>query len=246
MSGSTNFRKDIATLKPYKGNRTSEKPKYYLEIRDYLIKNYGAIMAEGQEADDLMGIAQWAKPDSSTVICSIDKDLDMIPGLHYNDKKDKLYEVSLEEANRFFVVQLLTGDATDNIPGVPGIGPKNAERLLWGRSAEEGIEIVQQEYNKAYGASGQEAFEENARLLWIRRKENQEPPCISKKEVMGNGTTQMEDEDTNGQVHSEVGIREKSTDQTGGDEHPVRVRDSEDPVHDSGEDSHVYAGCSSS
>lgn len=231
LSGPKNFRKEIATLKPYKGNRTSEKPKYYLEIRDYLVKTYGAIIADNEEADDLMGIAQFAKPDKSTVICSIDKDLDMIPGLHYNDKKDRLYEINLGQAERFYHLQLLTGDATDNIPGVPGIGPKTAEKIIGDKTGEDALQSIQEEYRKAYGTNAESAFEENARLLWIRRKANQDPPHLTKREITHNGPPQVEDQDANGELRSEVGIREEGIDETPGPESGVQVRVSEDIVH---------------
>lgn len=89
-----------------------------------MFKRHGAIYSEeGDEADDALGIAQCqAGCGEDTIICSIDKDLDGIPGWHYNFSKnrkaDGTYIVSEVNANRFFYKQILSGDSTDNIPGM--------------------------------------------------------------------------------------------------------------------------------
>lgn len=94
------------------------------------------------EADDIIGM--WAKAAQMTsVIVSADKDLCQFVG-----RTDALWEYACDRwfdyraiENRFNVRphQLadwlaLTGDKVDNIPGVPGIGPATAARLLtkWG------------------------------------------------------------------------------------------------------------------
>ena len=56
LSGQTNFRYDIATIQPYKGNRTDRKPYWYNEIREYLINNRGAEVVQGIEADDALAM----------------------------------------------------------------------------------------------------------------------------------------------------------------------------------------------
>lgn len=108
----------------YKANRDpTHKPHWFAEIHDYLFKRHNAVFSEeGDEADDALGIAQCSGLYGETVICSIDKDLDCIPGLHYNFSKTRkengVYYVDEEDANRFFYKQILTGDSTDNIPGM--------------------------------------------------------------------------------------------------------------------------------
>src|SRR5688572_28638282 len=48
LTGKGNFRDNIATLQVYKGNRDpSHKPKYYTEIKDYLITHHGAEVVPG-------------------------------------------------------------------------------------------------------------------------------------------------------------------------------------------------------
>jgi len=171
-----NFRKKIATIKPYKGNRKDAwRPTYENEIREYIIRKWNGVVTKGQEADDAMGIAQCALPYGSSVIVTIDKDLDMIPGLHYNFVTNTKYVVDDQTAAWLFWKQMLTGDTTDNIPGCPGIGEKKAEAALqevW--DDEEAMRmVVWTLYVQGYGYAAYPALLENAGLLWIRRKEGQ-------------------------------------------------------------------------
>jgi 5'-3' exonuclease len=117
LTGDNNFRLDIAP--DYKANRdASHKPYWYKEIKQYLIDKWDAEVTDGFEADDAMG---WNQTDD-TVICTKDKDLDMVPGAHYNwspKRRDNgVYHVTEVEGLRFFYTQCLTGDSTDNIPGL--------------------------------------------------------------------------------------------------------------------------------
>lgn len=171
LTGKGNFRDEIATIQEYKGSRKDKpKPKYYQEIRDYLTGRWDATVIDGMEADDALGIEQWANKDKSTVIVSIDKDLDMIPGYHYNFVKNHVYYVRLWDANLNFWRQVLTGDRTDDIPGIKGMGPKTAEKLLADvTNLAEARAIVEKEYHKAFGPGWAPIMEENADLLWIRR-----------------------------------------------------------------------------
>jgi 5'-3' exonuclease len=172
LTGSGNFRKDLATIKVYKGQRPP-KPEHLPATRDQLVQQWGAEIVEGQEADDAIGIKATDLKGDCTIV-SIDKDLLMIPGTHYNFVKKEWTEVSQEKGDYFFYKQLLTGDQVDNIQGVPGIGPKKAEK------AYEGCTTVQEMYAKALEMykGDADALLENARLLWLRRYEGEmwEPP----------------------------------------------------------------------
>ena len=188
LTGPGNFRFDRATILPYKGNRdATHKPKYFKEIKQYLLDHQGATLTEGEEADDAIGIYQYAHTDKSTIIVSTDKDLNQIPGWHYNWVKDQEYYVTIDEANKYFYSQLLTGDATDNIRGVPGVGPVTAARIL--ADCEPTLEgyaaACRKAYEEAYPHIWKEALEENADLLWIRRKPNQRCP-LPLSELMSN------------------------------------------------------------
>ena len=173
LSGKDNFRKEVAVTKPYKGNRKNERPFYYQRVRDYLVNNYGALVSEGEEADDTLAIAQYKDKDN-TVICTIDKDLWMVPGDKYNFRKEEKSTVSTYEGIRHMQLQILTGDSVDNIQGVPGIGPKKAEKLL---SEESDIgktwNNISESYKKAYGKDYRKVMTEMGQLLWMRSYEGE-------------------------------------------------------------------------
>lgn len=177
LTGSNNYRKDIAKEAPYKGNRTAPKPEHYELLREYLVKSWGFEMVEGQEADDAIGIKAYTLDADEYMIYTIDKDLDMIRGWHYNFNKDLKYEVKEEDTLRWFYKQILTGDRVDNIPGLKGIGDKKAEKILGDAKLEpELFSAVLAAYNGDI-----HRMTEMGQLLWIRRKENElwQPPSLS-------------------------------------------------------------------
>lgn len=142
LSGKNNFRKRINS--EYKANRKDKPQPIYLQLcRDFLIREWNAEISEGCEADDLLGINQ----AEETIICTFDKDLDMIPGLHYNWKTRNIYSVSEIEGLKFFYKQLLIGDKADNIFGVDGIGPVKAAKLIDPLEHEEDmLKVVKELY----------------------------------------------------------------------------------------------------
>ena len=127
MAGEGNFRKDIAITQEYKGNRKAARPSNYDEIRSYLREVWSAEESTGMEADDSVSILLWEdylkcegnKELSTLILASPDKDLNNTPGWHYNPQKDSIRWVTLDQANRHFWYQMLTGDSTDNIKGLP-------------------------------------------------------------------------------------------------------------------------------
>ena len=183
LSGKNNWRIEAATLKPYKGNRSPfGKPVHYNAIRKHLVERYGAVFVDGMEADDALGLKQTSASD--TCIVSIDKDLLMIPGLHWNWVKQEETFIKEKDGIRNFYQQCLVGDPTDNIPGIYGIGPKTAAKLLDGVSRELSMwQLVEQEWNRNYpdgfgNATASQACREVASLLWIARagRERWQPP----------------------------------------------------------------------
>jgi DNA polymerase-1 len=172
ISGKSNFRYDIAKTVPYKGNRKDAvKPKHYDALREHLVKRHGAILTVGEEADDTVAIDSTTLLDECWIV-HVDKDLDQLQGWHYNPVKDERYYVDPFEAYKSFCLQLLTGDRTDNIPGLQGIGPKKAEKAL--KDAKTTDELLQASFEK-YQELGHtlEYLTEQARLLWLRREEGQ-------------------------------------------------------------------------
>lgn len=190
LSGDDNFRFDIATERPYKGNRDdAAKPVHYAAIKEHIKRKFPYQISVGHEADDDLGIAQtlltkeYEEPDNS-VIVTIDKDLDMIPGNHYNFVRDELYYISPEDSWKYFYTQLITGDPTDNIPGLPGKGPAAAKKALAELTTpEEMYRAVHQLYVSHFTDKfADAALLEQARLVWIRRYEEElwEPPTNDK------------------------------------------------------------------
>ncbi|WP_330168408.1 DNA polymerase I [Bartonella grahamii] len=140
---SDTFRKQI--YPEYKANRTEPPedliPQFALIRQATKAFNLPCIEKEGFEADDL--IATYAKlatkVGAKTTIISSDKDLMQLVNTHvslYDGMKNKHIGIS-EVVEKWGVapekmidLQALIGDSTDNVPGIPGIGPKTAAQLL--------------------------------------------------------------------------------------------------------------------
>jgi 5'-3' exonuclease len=181
LTGKKNFRHDIAVTAPYKGNRTQEKPAHLELLRNYLVTAWGAIISEGEEADDCIAIKATELGDDCIMV-SIDKDFNQVAGWHYNFVKKEKYYVSAEEGLRFFYKQILMGDKADNIVGIPKVGPVKAEKMLASAKTESEMLAVCLE------AMGKERVLENGRLLWLRRQHQQMwdfPPASNLQDVSG-------------------------------------------------------------
>lgn len=174
LTGSSNYRFDIAKTAVYKGNRLAPKPQHLPALRKHLVDEWGAVIVEGIEADDAVATHATLLGYNNSVIASVDKDLDQIPGWHYNFVKDIAYHITPEEGSYRFYKQILTGDSADNIIGLKGIGPVKADKILDECDTEVKL------YNACVQAydGDEERVLENARLLWLRRYEGQmwEPP----------------------------------------------------------------------
>lgn len=170
VSGDTNFRDNIATIQPYKGNREgSEKPVHFKLIRDWLIDKSYTILSDNEEADDVLSRVLL----EGHVCATIDKDLNNTPGLHYNFNKNELYNVTEEQATINFYKQILTGDTADNIPGIKGIGPVKADNIITSCEDVEEMEYkILSIYEKVY-SNPVEAMIEVGQLLWMRREINE-------------------------------------------------------------------------
>jgi DNA polymerase-1 len=187
LSGKNNFRYEI--YPEYKSNRTQPKPRFLKEVKDYLTEKYKAETSDGCEADDLLGIAQCAAlrspaidfvPLDETIICSLDKDLRMIPGMHYSfeisgtsklgkqwTRPMEIVEVGEFEGLKRFYTQILTGDSTDGIKGAAGVGKVGAEKILRDCTTEqEMFEAVSDHF------SSEEELLMTGQCLWIFRKPN--------------------------------------------------------------------------
>ena len=150
--GSSSYRKNL--LPEYKQNR---KDKYAQqteqEAEDFanfmedfeetlllLGEHYPIFRYKGVEADDIAAYLVSKKKHNHTIwLVSSDKDWDLlvcptVSRFSYVTRKEITatnwhdhYDVELDE---FISLKCLTGDTGDNVPGVPGIGPKRAFSLL--------------------------------------------------------------------------------------------------------------------
>tara|TARA_B110000908_G_scaffold36129_1_gene43277 strand:- start:3809 stop:4531 length:723 start_codon:yes stop_codon:yes gene_type:complete len=162
LTGKNNFRYTIDS--EYKANRKGVgKPVHYQAIRDYLEKSYNTEIVDGKEADDALAENQ----TNDTAIATIDKDLLMVAGNHYNYVKKEWKKVSEKEGTKFFYKQMLMGDKVDNIPGIKGIGPKKAEKLLDETEREDWDKLVEEKYEEFFGDGWFNRMVQNTQLLWM-------------------------------------------------------------------------------
>jgi len=179
IGGKGNYRYDIEP--EYKANRKyMDLPPYLEEAKEYIQERWGAIAVEGMEADDYVGIYNYANKDTQDVIMvHIDKDLNMLEGKHYNYKKELLYEVTAVEAWRQYHIQMLVGDATDNIKGLFKLRgrkamPKVKAPILEMTNPKDMMAYVKSVYLDELPEEEHEAMLNELRktssLLWIKRK----------------------------------------------------------------------------
>lgn len=143
--------------KDYKGGRreTPEDLKVQFPIAKKILTAMGIkyLECEGYEADDIIGtISSWCDkdPEYEALIVSSDKDLLQLISDETVVKllKPKDY-IMMDKANfiqtygfepiKMIDLKALMGDASDNIPGVKGIGEKTAIKLLTQYGSLDGI-----------------------------------------------------------------------------------------------------------
>ena len=144
IGGEGNFRYEW--FPEYKANRSSDdKPLHLNQMKKHLIGKFGAQVVDKEEVDDRVSWMQCAAPKDSTCIVSVDKDLNNTAGWHYNYARQELYYITEEEADLNFARQLLTGDSTDGIPGLKGVGKVMANKILPSYQPDW-LDIVKLEY----------------------------------------------------------------------------------------------------
>ena len=181
-----------AVQQQYQASRKErERPEFLDAIRAYIVAEMHGIAHLDQEADDGMAQAnynargpggEWAESNLS-IIVSRDKDLRMVPGLHYDFDTNSIFcvgdafgSVWLDDSKKatklrgwgtaFFWAQCLMGDTADCIKGIPKIvddfgklkpcGPVAAWKLLNGvHNDREAFAVVKQEFVKL-GEAGYE------------------------------------------------------------------------------------------
>ena len=162
-------RERLEKLPTYKAQRPPmpEDLRQQFEPMSIFLKQsrIASLRMEGQEADDLMAsIARDAEGQGFTVyLATSDKDMFqlvddrvyIVPPSKIGEKMgvDEVYAKTGVRPPRIVEWLSLIGDNVDNIPGVPGIGPKTAARLLnqfetldslWARVSEVESERIRQ------------------------------------------------------------------------------------------------------
>lgn len=196
IKGKGNFRTDIAVSTVYKGTRPSRVPTMYPDLRKYIIEVHGAKEVDGMEADDAVSVELWNNRDSDSgvILAAMDKDLWNTPGWHFNydPRKWTTEYVPVAKANRNFLKQLLIGDRSDNVPGLPrlpeafkeslnirtkGIGEKTAEKILEcyesNKTLLQAVYCMYMEYGEEEGwdtSTSRGYFTEQGQLLWMTRE----------------------------------------------------------------------------
>lgn len=196
----------VATRKPYQGQRSSDRrPVNWRYLREWSCGYTGdqfvkKVWATREADDGIAACAQYAAGrGDKAVICTADKDMQMLPGIHLDWKDNSLFtEVPPDGwevighngktyGEKWFWLQMLHGDSADNIPGlefvfapvVPGkpermnkVGPAGALKIIQGLTDPQDVRnVVQDTYLRSYRGTGDGAdrFAEQAALLWLRR-----------------------------------------------------------------------------
>lgn len=167
----SNFRYQI--YPEYKANRkNSEKPPFFNEVRDYLIKEYNGIHGYNLEADDILNIYKnkYIEDRVSYVVISTDKDITNLFGCNYDIKNNVINLVDQDFSDRYFWKSMICGDTADNIKAIPGKGPAFAEKLFLNIDDVESYRnLVLNEYITKFGEEiGIDEFYKNYKCLKIK------------------------------------------------------------------------------
>lgn len=213
-------RYEQALLREYQATRAGKvKPRFLHLIRAHMAEHYNGIQHVNCEADDGMSMAQYKAVAEGnrhlSIIATKDKDLAMVPGLaldwdtgEITDTKDDFGYIELVAKStkkikgrgwKLFWAQMLTGDAADNISGLPlvtdlkylprgkdkPVGPVLAHEILnpiqTNKEAFVAVRDLYKSYSDKHGfknwrndkpISAGDAFLSEAKLLWMRRNDN--------------------------------------------------------------------------
>lgn len=136
----------MAILESYKAQRPSMPDELREQIplisRYLTLSGVPQVRMDGCEADDVIAtlVSAFEKDALDTVIVTSDKDLFQLVGNRVTVVRPSDIEHALDEAgvrekmgvgpSEIPELLALVGDQSDNIPGVPGVGPKTAAKLL--------------------------------------------------------------------------------------------------------------------
>lgn len=168
MSEGSNYRKLL--VPSYKAHRTNKKPIGFYQLKKRVMARWASVESPHLEADDLIGIlATCPELAERAVIMAEDKDFLTIPATRFNPRHRVFSRPTPAEARANLARQVLMGDTTDNYKGIPGVGPKTADKLL------AGLEDPLAEIPRIYAAHGVSDWSDNivcARILtqpWVTK-----------------------------------------------------------------------------
>lgn len=189
------WRYEAATILPYKGSRHSDRPPHWEDLRINMTLHHPHVVCEFIEADDALSIEQYTEWNNlyesyqteedlskqlTTIICTRDKDLNMVPGWHYgwglgNQPEKPLWFQTSLEGRKCFYKQLIQGDATDNILGLYGVGPKSSLIAKIDKMTSEGemFRHVYKCYVDRFGMYARQFMTENGQLLKMQETREQ-------------------------------------------------------------------------
>lgn len=143
-----NFRKDICTLLPYKGNRENLIIPYHLgAAKEYLVKHHNASLAQGCENDDMLvrDMHTALKNNQKLIGVIAEKDFLGCEGNWWNFDQRKLYEIrgfgALERSDSGIIgtgrmwkyFQICWSDKSDNYAANCFSDMKNGEVTVYNR-----------------------------------------------------------------------------------------------------------------
>jgi len=170
------FKEYKITRKPMPEDLVSQMPYIKKVVEAY---NIPIFELAGYEADDILATVakKAAAKKFLTLIVTGDKDILQIVDSHikvYDTHKEGLLydESKVKERfgvgpNRVVDIMALMGDATDNIPGVPGIGEKGAVELI---KEFGGLEKLLSNTAKVKSKSKRELLEKNKELAKVSKE----------------------------------------------------------------------------
>ena len=140
LSSKVNARKFVDP--EYKATRR-EPPRWREYVKQLITDQKDPVIIKGLEADDVIAwkhYQNWTKGLDSCIV-SIDKDLKNIPGHYYNPNTGLCESFSLDDCFQSFCKQFLTGDSSDNIPGIKGVAENTANKLFEEFLSENHVDI---------------------------------------------------------------------------------------------------------
>lgn len=208
------FRHDLYS--EYKANRPPMPDDLRPQI-PYILKfvdgsNILKFERTGVEADDLIAsiTTKFNSIGHRVVIVSGDKDLLQLVSdqtVMWDPMKDKTMDVaSVEEKYKVSIRQLLDyfamiGDSSDNVPGIPGVGPKTAEKLVSQYGSLDGLYENVAELKKS---KMKEKIIDNKELAYLSKKLISLKDDLDIDQELSDFSIQQEDEDLLRSIYEEL------------------------------------------